>query len=116
MTDEITQAEKKQVLKDCYLSRAQAEADMVGGRFKRQTETRVTGTPTYPQQPASSPWSRGIDELTGREGPFSIDIDFVGDLGGASAPASSPCAVETASSTRGASSLTGAPRFLRRRV
>jgi hypothetical protein len=115
--DEISQREKREVLKvDTYFNRAQAEADMaVGGRWKKQTETRVTGTPTYPQQPSSSPWSQSLEELTGPEPPLDIDLNFVGDLGGASAPASSPCAVETASSTRGGSptALTDPPRFLR---
>jgi hypothetical protein len=104
-----------------YLDHAIAAAEVEAqGRFKKQSPTTIVGatTPQYPKQPTSSPWSRGLDELTGREGPLEIDIDFVGELGGASAPASSPCAVETASSTRGASptALAGAPPFLRRRV
>ena len=101
--DEISQREKREVLKDCYLSRAQADADMIGGRFKKQTETHVTGTPTYPQQPASSPWSRGLDEIVGREGPLEIDMEFVGALGGASAPSA---AVETTPLERGGLSST----------
>jgi len=120
MTDEITQAEKKQIIKDTFFSRAVADADQsVGGRWKKQTETRVTATPSYPQQPSSSPWAKGLDEVSGAEPSFGIDIDFVGDLGGASAPASTPCAVETIGPPpRGASptALTGAPHFLRRRI
>jgi len=94
MTDEITQAEKKQVLlKDCYLSRAVADADQSGGgRWKKQSETSVTGVPQYPRQPSNSPFAKSLDELTGREGPFEVDIEFVGVLGGASAPLA---AVET---------------------
>jgi len=112
--DEISQREKREVLKDCYLSRAQADADMIGGRFKKQTETHVTGTPTYPQQPASSPWSRGLDEIVGREGPLEIDMEFVGELGGASAPA----AIETAPPERGGLSsipVDDPPQAIRRR-
>jgi hypothetical protein len=118
--DEISQREKREVLKDCYLTRSQAEAEMVGGRWKKQTETRVTGTPSYPQQPSSSPWSQSLDELTDTEPSFGVDIEFVGELGGASpAPVVMASTVETANATeRGASptALTGAPHFLRRRV
>ena len=101
MTDEITQAEKKQVLlKDCYLSRAVADADQSGGgRWKKQTETRVTGVPQYPRQPSNSPWSQSLDDLTGREGPLGFE-EFVGALGGeSSAPVSTPETVETANAT-----------------
>jgi hypothetical protein len=94
--------------KDTFFSRAQADADLTGGRFKKVTETRVT----YPQQPASSPWSQGIDQTTGVEPPLSVDElpsdlggDVVGvdalpsadDLGGPEAPndATCPSAVET---------------------
>jgi hypothetical protein len=122
--DEISQREKREVLKvDTYFNRAQAEADMaVGGRWKKQSETTVTGTPTYPQQPSSSPWSRGLDEVSGAEPSFGVDIEYVGALGGESpAPVSTPETVETASATdRGESSPTAltelSPRFLRRRV
>jgi|RhiMetdeSRZDD1v2_1073273.scaffolds.fasta_scaffold62997_6 hypothetical protein len=120
MTDEITQAEKKQVLlKDCYLSRAVADADQSGGgRWKKQTETRVTGVPQYPRQPSNSPWSQSLDDLTGREGPLGFE-EFVGALGGeSSAPVVMASTVETANATdRGESptALTDSPRFLRRR-
>ena len=90
--DDTDQQTRRQVLKDTYLSRAQADADLIGGRFKKQVETHITGTPSYPQQPSSSPWSRSLDELTGPEPSFGVDIEFVGDLGGATAPA----AIETA--------------------
>src|SRR5262249_11567341 len=85
--DEISQREKREVLRDCYLNRAQADAELEAqGRFKKQNPTTITGTPSYPQQPASSPWSQSLDELTGHEPPLGTDIEFVGDLGGASAP------------------------------
>ena len=57
-----TQAEKREVLRDTYLNRAAADADLAAqGRFKRETATRVTGVPVYPSLPASSPWSNGFD-------------------------------------------------------
>jgi hypothetical protein len=113
--DQISQREKREVLKDCYLTRSQAEAEMVGGRWKKQTETRVTATPTYPQQPASSPWSQSLDELTDTEPSFGVDIEFVGELGGASS-ASLPCAEENAT-PGGGSSLTSddPPQLIRRK-
>jgi hypothetical protein len=113
--NDTDQQTRRQILKDTYLSRTQADADLEAqGRFKKQSPTTIVGA-QYPKQPATSPWARGIDEIVGVEPPLGYE-EFIGDLGGASAPASSPCAVETASSTRGASSLTGAPPFLRRRV
>jgi hypothetical protein len=109
------QQTRRQVLKNTYLSRAQADAEVEAqGRFKKHNPTTVTGVhQQYPRQPSNSPWH---SDPVPPESPLGIDLEFVGELGGASAPASSPCAVETASSTRVASSLTGAPHFLRRRV
>jgi hypothetical protein len=122
MTDEITQAEKKQIIKDTYLARAVADTDLEAqGRFKKQNPTSVTAAPTYPRQPSNSPWAKGIDEVSGKEGPFDIDIEYVGALGGesSSAPVIGTSTVETANATEGGASptaLTGAPHFLRRRV
>ena len=102
--------------KDTYLSRAQADVEIESqDRFKKYNPTTVTGvTPEYPRQPDNSPWSS--PDPTGPEPPFPIDIDFVAELGGASAPAIPSDAVEPAPPTRGASSaLTDAPPFLRRR-
>jgi hypothetical protein len=73
MTNEITQAEKKQVLKDTYLTRAAADADLTSGRFKRETATTVTAVLTYPQLPASSPWAQGFDQNV--EPPFGVDVE-----------------------------------------
>jgi hypothetical protein len=80
MTDEITQAEKKQTLKDSYLSRAQADADLTAqGRFKKETATRVTGVPTYPSMPPSSPWSSGFDQNV--EPPLGFAVDEMPAVG-----------------------------------
>jgi hypothetical protein len=96
MTDEITQAEKKQILKDSYFARAQANADLEAqGRFKKETATKVTGVPTYPPMPANSPWHH--DPVPATE-PLGFDIEFVGELGGASPVL--PCAVESATPDR----------------
>lgn len=82
MTEEITQDEKLKVLRDSYLSRAQADADLGSqGRFKRETEARVTGTPTYPPQPPSSFWAKSLDEVSGTEPPFGVDINSVEPVG-----------------------------------
>jgi hypothetical protein len=111
------QAERKQVVKnDCYFNRAIADADMIGGRFKKVTETIVTGTATYPTIP-SGPWS--TPDPSGEEQPLGYEIDALPALGGESTAPVTPFSVETANTTdRGASpnALTGAPRFLRRRV
>jgi hypothetical protein len=114
--NDTDQQTRRQILRDPYLGRAQAEADMIGGRFKKQTEARVTGVPQYPRQPTSSPWA---SDPVPPEEPLGIDIEFVGELGGASpAQASTPCAVETIGSPeRGGSptALTDPPPFSRRR-
>ena len=118
--DEISQREKREVLRDCYLSRAEADADLEAqGRFKKQSPTMIVGTPQYPKQPANSPWH---SDPVPPEPPLEIDLDFVGELGGASpAPVVSASTVEAANATeRGetaSSALTAvSPHFLRRRV
>jgi hypothetical protein len=92
--DEISQREKREILKDTFLSRAQADAEIEAqGRFKKQSPMMIVGAPQYPRQPASSPWH---SDPVPPEPSFGVDIEFVGDLGGASpAQASTPCAVET---------------------
>ena len=68
------QAEKLEVLKDTYLSRAQSDADLgAQGRFKRETTTTVHAVPTYPALPASSPWAHGFD--TNIEPVLGIAVD-----------------------------------------
>jgi hypothetical protein len=62
--NEIDPKEAKAIIqseRDCFQTRAAAEADLEAqGRFKRQNETRVTGSApvTYPRLP-SGPWSEG---------------------------------------------------------
>jgi hypothetical protein len=52
-TDELK--ERYQVLRDTYLSRAQADAEIEAqGRFKKQNPTTVTSVPQYPRQPTNS--------------------------------------------------------------
>ena len=68
-----------------YLDHAIASAELEAqGRFAKQSESKVTGLPSYPKQPASSHWSR---DPVPPEPPLGLDIEFVGKLGGAS-PAS----------------------------
>jgi hypothetical protein len=94
--NEPTQSEKREVLRDSYLSRAVADADLSAqGRFKRETATHVTGVPSYPQLPDSSPWSNDPVPPEEQLG-FSVD-ELPSNLGGASssvAPAFAPSAVE----------------------
>jgi len=89
--NETDQQIRRQVLKDTFLNRAQADAEMsAGGRFKKQTaETRVTGVPTYPKQPANSPWS---NDPVPPEEPLGFSInEFPSNLGGSvMAPADAP--------------------------
>ena len=112
MSNDTDQQTHRQV--DTYLSRAQADAEIEAqGRFKKQNPTTVTGAASsYPRQPGNSPWAKGVDEVVGSEPPLDIDIEFVGDLGGASAPS-----VETAPPDWGGLSPSSddPPQFIRRR-
>jgi hypothetical protein len=70
-TDQQT---RRQVLKDTYLSRAQADAEVEAqGRFKRQSPTTIVGatTPHYPKQPANSPFANDPFRLSLRLGLIS---------------------------------------------
>src|SRR5262245_35387683 len=60
-----------------YYGRAISDLAELAGRYAKITEQRVVGsTPiAYPAQPASSPWSTGIDQLTGKEPPLGYCID-----------------------------------------
>jgi len=65
--------------KDTFFSRAQIDADLeVQGRFKKVTETRVTGVPQYPQQPASSPFA---GDPVPPEPPLGIDVNAIEAVG-----------------------------------
>jgi len=60
-----------------YLDRAKAEAEqerLTGGRFKNEFAARVV--PTYPPQPADSPWHH---DAVPTEPPLGIAIDDMGD-------------------------------------
>jgi hypothetical protein len=75
--------------KDTFFSRAQADAELTSqGRFKKETATRVTGVPTYPSMPASSPWS---NDPVPPEEPLGFSVDELPpNLGGQSnSPSSS---------------------------
>ena len=84
--------ERQRVERDTYLTRAQADADLgASGRFKREITTRVTGVPTYPQLPASSPWSNGFDVNV--EPPLGYAVDAMPQEIQSSEPALSPATV-----------------------
>jgi len=67
--NETTQAERrKEVERDTYLRRAQADAETeLGGRFKKPITVIGAGVPEYPRQPEGSPWREpppsGPDEI-----------------------------------------------------
>jgi hypothetical protein len=94
---------------DHAIATAEAEAQ---ARFKKQNPTSIVGVSQYPPQPTSSPWH---NDPVPPEPPLEIDIEFVGDLGGASPVLPS---VEIATPDRGGSSSTSddPPPFIRRRI
>jgi hypothetical protein len=52
--NDTDQQTRRQILKDTYLSRTQADADLEAqGRFKKQSPTMIVGA-QYPKQPANS--------------------------------------------------------------
>jgi hypothetical protein len=81
--------------KDTFFSRAQADADLgAQGRFKKETMTKVTGVPRYPQQPTNSPWHDNpvpYDAVTDQLGfavnaiePVGTEKEIQSSLGGSS--------------------------------
>jgi len=91
---------------DTLFSRQQNELDESGGRYAKQTSTTLTGTAkaSVPQQPVNSPWH---GDPVPPEPPLGVDIEFVGELGGASS-ASLPWA-ETATPDRGGELASSSP-------
>ena len=74
------QSERLRIERDTYLTRAQSDADLTSqGRFKKETATRVTGVPTYPSLPASSPWANGFDVNV--EPQLGIDVNTMEPTG-----------------------------------
>jgi hypothetical protein len=75
--DEISQREKRQVMRDTFLSRQANTVDDAGGRYARITPSKVTGaTPSpIPRQPATSPWSKSFDEVVGKEPELGFAVD-----------------------------------------
>ena len=72
----------RQVHKDTFFSHAQADADLEAqGRFKKVVATQVSGVPTYPARPASSPWAR---DPVPAEPPLNVDLDALPDMATAS--------------------------------
>src|SRR5262249_24164231 len=97
-----------------YLDHAIASANLEAqGRFRRETESKITGTPTYPRQPSSSPWS--TPDPSGPEPPLGYEIDALPELGGlGGAPASA--LAETATPKGSDSTGVVTPQLFRRRV
>jgi hypothetical protein len=80
--DEITQKERKQILRNdeaqTYLSRAEAEVGSeLGGRFKhlgsKTTIVGASGGPTYPKMPKDNPWASKVVPDT--PDPLGYEID-----------------------------------------
>ena len=83
--DEITQAEKRQVLANDRRASLHDHAtaqvnDSLGGRFAKAVhQTSVTGTMPIAAPPRiseSSPWARGVDP-SGQEPPLGLDVNYV---------------------------------------
>ena len=76
---EYTQAEKRRVLRDTLHTRAVAEANMIGGRWATESQTRVVGSGVeYPQLPPDSPWR---DDPVPVEPPLGINVDEMVPVG-----------------------------------
>ena len=80
MSDDITQAEKRQIVKnDTYYSRAQTDVGSeLGGRYRHLAPASVVGVPQYPQQPPNSPFRQ---DPTGAEPPLGIDVNAMTGVG-----------------------------------
>jgi len=107
--NDTDQQTRRQVLKDTYLSRAQADADMAaGGRFAKPTP-KLSGVPQYPPQPPTSHWA---GDVVPTERPLGIDVNALERQ----APTELPV-VERALKRGEASNISSAsPRSFRRRV
>jgi hypothetical protein len=77
---ELTQEEKRQVLRDTMHTRAVAEQGAVGGRWAAETKARVVGSAPfkYPELPPNSPWAS--DPLPASE-PLGFPIDEMQPVG-----------------------------------
>jgi hypothetical protein len=118
------QAERWRVERDTYLTRAQSDADLTSqGRFKKEIATRVTGVPSYPQLPASSPWSNAFDQNVELPLGYAVDAmpqeiqeptpSVASAAGvGSDGPAALPSVVNLAATE--AKSLTGSPTIKRK--
>ena len=71
--NDSNQAERQRVERDTYHTRTVVD-DELGGRFKKQSPTIIGSTPapSYPKQPANSPWSSDPVPATEPLG-FSVD-------------------------------------------
>jgi hypothetical protein len=77
--DEITQAERRRVMRDTLHGRAIAEQGTIGGRYGAESKTRVIGSGVeYPRLPESSPWHS--DPLPPPE-PLGFPIDEMAPVG-----------------------------------
>jgi hypothetical protein len=77
VNDQVSQADKRQVMHDTFLARQQTQPDDAGGRYARLTPGKITGaTPSpIPRQPATSPWSKSFDEIVGKEPELGFAVD-----------------------------------------
>ena len=77
-----TQRGKREVLRnDTYFARQSHAVDDAGGRYAKLTPTNVTGStpaPSYPKQPANSPWS--FDPVPATE-PLGFSVDAMEPVG-----------------------------------
>jgi len=112
--NDTDQQTRRQILKDTYLSRAQADAEIeTQGRFKKHNPTIVSGTPQYPTVP-SGPWSS--PDPSGPEPSLGYSIDALPDLGCAPAPALAETATPNCGGLSSTSPDDPPQLFLRRRL
>jgi hypothetical protein len=80
VSNDSSQAERRQILKDTLHGRALAEQDMVGGRFAAREKSTVVGAGqvAYPQLPETSPWHH---DPVPDEPPIGIDVNAVEPTG-----------------------------------
>ena len=77
--NDSNQAERRRVQRDTYHTRTVVD-DELGGRFKKQSPTIIGSTPapSYPKQPANSPWSS--DPVPATE-PLGFSVDAMEPVG-----------------------------------
>jgi hypothetical protein len=79
--NDLSQAERRRILKDTLHGRAVAEQDTIGGRYAAESKQRVVGSASfkYPQLPEGSWGNQGV--AVPSEPPLGFSVDAVEPLG-----------------------------------